>query len=392
MSIQIIHCSDVHLDKNFGISNLEKARQRKDDLNNAFSAVVDHAVETKPDIFLISGDVFDKLSPTNAAVNFLLQQIKKLNDVHVETFLIGGNHDVPKLGPSSSLAIGALSSAGLATVFDSSDAVQKRVLRCDNRSVCISGRSYYTKQENANPLAGVKIPLDGDYNIFMIHGSLQGLEVLPSDNIQGGLNPFSADDLAPGLNYLALGHFHNYFIRDHNACTIANPGSLERLSFSEINDRKGFLWVEMHNSEATVERVEIPGRPMATQELSLSKEAEYSPTINDSIIEFLDHFSDPSKLFKLRLQGQISQNQYNELKMNVIISRCKEMFFYLHLDRDALEVEGYGRVFFDHAVDKPTDAFTKRLDLLLEKTTDETERRKLTRVKEIGLKYLEEVR
>jgi hypothetical protein len=148
----------------------------------------------------------------------------------------------------------------------------------------------------------------------------------------------------------------------------------------------------MHNSEATVERVEIPGRPMATQELSLSKEVEYSPTINDSIIEFLDRFSDPATLFKLRLQGQISQNQYNELKMNVVISRCKETFFYLHLDRDALEVEGYGRVFFDHAVGKPTDAFTKRLDLLLEKTIDETERRKLTRVKEIGLKYLEEVR
>jgi DNA helicase-2/ATP-dependent DNA helicase PcrA len=41
----------------------------------------------------------------------------------------------------------------------------------------------------------VKIPLDGDYNIFMIHGSLQGLEVFPSDNIQGGLNPFSASAL-----------------------------------------------------------------------------------------------------------------------------------------------------------------------------------------------------
>ena len=79
---------------------------------------------------------------------------------------------------------------------------------------------------------------------------------------------------------------------------------------------------------------------MEAQELSLSKEIEYSPTINDSIIEFLDRFSDPAKLFKLRLKGQISQNQYNELKMNVIISRCKEMFFNLHLDRDALEVEG----------------------------------------------------
>jgi hypothetical protein len=34
MSVQLVHCSDMHLDKNFNISNLARARERKDDLNN----------------------------------------------------------------------------------------------------------------------------------------------------------------------------------------------------------------------------------------------------------------------------------------------------------------------------------------------------------------------
>ncbi len=392
LSVQIIHCSDLHLDKTFGIPNLDRAQQRKDDLNDAFSSVVDHAIENKPDIFLISGDAFDKVSPTNAAIIFLTKQIKRLHDAHIEPFIIGGNHEVPKFRSSPSLAINVLSSAGLATVFARSDCIQKRLLSVDNKQVCISGRSYYPKLENANPLKDVQMPLDGDYNILMIHGSLQGLNVLPTSAEFGAQNPFSAEDVAYGINYLALGHFHNYFDREYNECTIVNPGSLEKLSFGEINDRKGFSWAEIHNSEVSLERIELAGRPMDVQEFSLSKETDYSPSVNDSILKFLAHFSDRATLFKLRLRGQISQRQYKELKTNVIISRSKDMFFYLHLDREELEVEGYGRVFFDHPVDKPTDAFAKRLDLLLGKTADEQEKRRLMQAKELGIKYLEAVR
>ena len=71
------------MDKSFSISNIAKAVQRKEDLNTNFSAVVDYAVKNKPDVFLIAGDVFDKILPTNSARVFLTQETKRLNDANV---------------------------------------------------------------------------------------------------------------------------------------------------------------------------------------------------------------------------------------------------------------------------------------------------------------------
>lgn len=118
-------------------------------MNNNFSKAVDYAVKNKPDVFLIAGDVFDKILPTNASRVFLTQEIKRLKDSNIAVFIIGGNHDAPRFGVSPSLAIDVLGSAGIATVFSRSDIIQKKKLTIKGKSVCVSGRSYYTLFEGA---------------------------------------------------------------------------------------------------------------------------------------------------------------------------------------------------------------------------------------------------
>ena len=382
----------MHLDKNFNISNFARAFQRKEDLNRNFSAVVEYALKNKPDLFLISGDVFDRISPTNASRVFVTQKVRQLRDANISVFIIGGNHDVPKFGAFPSLAIDVLGSAGLATVFSRSDRIEKQLLHIDGRTVCVSGRSYYTQFEGANPMRGVDVQLDGEYNILMIHGSLQGLNVAPSSPEMANQNPFLADDIKRGLNYLALGHFHNYFDREHMGCTIVNPGSLEKLSWAEINDEKGFVWAELHGSETSIEFVKLDTRPMEIQELNLSKDAKYSPSIRDYVIEFLSRLSEREKMVKLNLRGLISQEQYGQLKVNEIFSACRDVFFHLILDRRELEVEGYGRIFLER-IDNPVDAFSKRLDsLITDASLDENKRQLLEQVKQLGIKYLEAVK
>ena len=61
--MQILHCSDLHLDKNFNISNLSKAQERKQDIDKNFAAAVDYALKNKPDLFLVAGDVFNRNLP-----------------------------------------------------------------------------------------------------------------------------------------------------------------------------------------------------------------------------------------------------------------------------------------------------------------------------------------
>jgi exonuclease SbcD len=389
ISLQILHCSDTHLDKSFGISNLAKAMQRREDLNYSFSTIVDYAVKNKPDIFLISGDVFDKILPTNASRVFLTKQIKCLKDEGIAVFIIGGNHDVPRFGASPSLAIDVLGSAGIATVFSSSDTIQKKILKVGEKSICVSGRSYYTQYEGANPLKDVEVPIESNYNILMIHASLQGLNVASSVPEIAHQNPFMADDIKKGLDYLALGHFHNYFEREYKGCAIVNPGSTEKLSWAEINDEKGFVWAELNGSETTTEFIKLHTRPMETNELTLSKTEEYAKGIKKHVLDFLSKISNPEKMLKLSLRGLISQDQYNQLKINEVLTACNDKFFNLQIDRKELELEGYGRVFMER-IDNPVEAYSKRLDILISQLKpDDSNRKLLEQAKNLGIKYLE---
>lgn len=389
VSLQVLHCSDTHLDKNFGISNLAKAMQRKEDLDHNFSALVDFAIKNKPDVFLLTGDVFDKILPTNAARVFVTQQIRRLNDADINVFIIGGNHEVPRFGVSPSLAIDVLGSAGIATVFSHSDIIQKKKKIIKGKSICVSGRSYCTQFEGANPLKDVEIPIDGNYNILMIHGSLQGLNVASSVPEMAHQNPFLADDIKKGLNYLALGHFHNHFEREHVGCKIVNPGSTEKLTWAEINDEKGFVWAELNGSETTTEFIKLDTRPMEIDELMLSKDETYPKGIKQYVLDFLSKTTNPEKILKLSLKGVISQEQYNQLKINELLTACNDKFFSLQIDRKDIELVGYGKVFLER-IDNPVEAYSKRLDTLINQTKpDDPNRELLEQAKSLGIKYLE---
>ncbi len=386
MTVQFIHCSDLHLDKNFNIPDIVRSYERKEDLNRNFSAIVNYAIANRPDLFLISGDIFDKLLPSNFSRVLVTRLIRELDDSNISVFMIGGNHDVPRMSEYAQLAIDVLGSAGLATVFSGSERIQKKLLRMDGSTICVSGKSYYARYEGKNPLEGEKVPLDGHRNILMLHGSLAGLGVTPVIPEMSNQNPFGPKDIRKGLNYLALGHYHNSFKREHDGCLICNPGSIEKLSWAEMNDEKGFYWVELNEREASSEFIKLDTRPMEAHELPLSK--SFGEKLNEAVEDFLRKHRDEKKMLKLSLTGNVSQIQYAKMKLNDIYRACNEMFFHLVLDRSQLEVEGVGRIFLGR-IENPIEAFVGRLDKMISETSDPAITGLLLEVRELGLKYLE---
>lgn len=384
LSIQILHCSDLHLGKHFNISHFARALERKRDLERNFSKVVDYAIENGPDLFLVSGDIYDRILPTNPERVFLTKKIRKLKDSGIHVFMIGGNHDVPKTTRLTNLAIESLQSAGLATIFSRSDLIQHRTIDVDGSKVCISGKSYNALNESQNPLRNQRVPKKGNYNILMLHAAFHGLNVASSIPYFVNQNPIKTADIRRGLDYLALGHYHNYFKRDHHNCTVCNPGSLEKITWAEEGDRKGFVWVELGKSGTDVEFVSLETRPMESKELILSKD---SGDVNHFVSSFLKEFADPKTIVRLFLKGRISRDQYQRFMVNKLYRYAQENFFHFDLVRDELEVEGYGKIFVGR-IESPVEAFTKRLDALIEKASPK-EKEFLKLVKELGLKYLE---
>jgi exonuclease SbcD len=384
--VQIVHCADLHLDRGFGIADPEKSSARKDDLNQNFSRVVEFALAERAELFLISGDIFDGVRPSNLARVFLTERIRKLVEAKIQVFMVAGNHDVPKMAPLSPTAIDVLSSAGLATVFSSSDHILHRVFECGQMRVCISGKSYDATREYGNPLAAAMVPLQGDINILMLHGSLRGLGVTTSIPEMADQNPFHPDDIAQGLTYLALGHFHNYFEREYKGTKIVNPGSIERMTWAEIQEEKGFIWADLDRDAATANFIPLETRPMEKHEINLTREMEDSSAF---LMSELQKLADPEKLVRVQLKGVLSPDQYSRLRVNEIYRAARDLFFHLSIDRSELEVEGFGRLFVER-IESPREAFAKRLDKLIMTTQSADEAAFLSRVKEHGEKYLSE--
>jgi len=386
MTIQIVHCSDLHLDKNFNVGSMARNYERRGDLDRNFSKVVDYAVENRADLFLISGDVFDKVLPGNFSRDFLARQLIDLRKHEIPVFIIGGNHDVPKVPQVPSLALDILDTAGLATVFSRSDVMGQRTLKIAEQDICVSGKSYFSQREGENPIAGQRIPLDGDVNILMLHGSLQGLDVISSVPQLSSQNPFTPKDIPRKLDFLALGHYHNGFDRRVGQCLVCNPGSIEKLTWAEINDSKGFYWVELDKEGSECEFVGLETRPMRDEQFAFAEEEVDDPT--SDVLEFLMGKKDKEAMLRLKLTGSIPQNTYSKLRLSDIYRAGPEAFFFLTVDRSELEISRIGKVFIGRT-ETPAEAFAARMDALISDSAGDPERLKLLReAKEVGLSYL----
>lgn len=74
----------------------------------------------------------------------------------------------------------------------------------------------------------------------------------------------------PCFDYVALGHVHRHQILCEQPLT-AYPGSIERVDFSEVDEEKGYLWVQVERGQAVAEFCPLPVRPFRTIAVDLTK-------------------------------------------------------------------------------------------------------------------------
>ena len=93
-----------------------------------------------------------------------------------------------------------------------------------------------------------KVCPDGDavYNVETLHAGVSGLSVFKMGEFNETIVPSSY--LRTDMDYIALGHYHNFSSAASNAFY---AGSIERLMFAEANESKGFIVVDLHSRSAS---------------------------------------------------------------------------------------------------------------------------------------------
>ncbi len=383
MGITAVHCADLHLDKVFNLSHSKRSVERRKDLQNRFKEVVDYAINENADLFLLAGDVYDKVNPTNNARSFFVEQMKLLADEDIHVFLIAGNHDVPKMRSSTDTALDILESAGIGKFFSSTNELEEETITIDGTTVSILGKSYDTVDESGNPLDDVSVSSVSDVNILLIHGSFQE-DSVPKPPESDSHQPIYTSDINP-FDYVALGHYHQHFVYTTSDDTMVGmPGTLERLSFNEADQEKGFLHLDITEDAINTEFVPIDARELETKTLKLSPDTE---NVEQAVLDFVEDFVDDEKIFRLKLTGTITMDQQRDLDIRAIFDAANELFYSFQLERDDLEIEGFGRMYAGE-VETAEEAFKTRMKALIKEEDDEEEAF-LEDVKEQGLRYLE---
>jgi DNA repair protein SbcD/Mre11 len=230
MPFRFVHTADVHLDSPLAtlalrdpvLAELIGGATRK-----AFVAIIDLCLSEQADALLIAGDLYDGEQTSMKTARFLAEQLRRLDQVGVATFVIRGNHD------AESRITRELTLPKSVRVF--TGRAETATLSRGALEVAVHGVSFAQKHAPESLLPKFRPPVPGSVNIGMLHTSLGGS---PAHDLYAPCAP--AELHAADFDYWALGHIHQRFV-DVGRATIVMPGNPQGRDINEAGPKSATL-------------------------------------------------------------------------------------------------------------------------------------------------------
>lgn len=271
MKIAVI--PDIHLNKTVykGVMdrNIPMLPFRNVDFMNAFEHAVNQCIsELHPDLVVIPGDVYDNFEPSNEVRGFFSGQLSKLSNAKIPVIILIGNHDVCKkhhgLKDIQELKLKNIVVIEKPTIT----AYKDMQLFLFPYSLEVEQQKKTIKEDFLDFVREIKSKKTDAPNIFFGHFGVRGaalneytdeetttdtttteMPVVAKSTVKEfknrNPNDIGTDDLdSIGADYVILGDYHKHQVLNIKKCIAMYPGSLEKTSFSEKDQSKGFVWFD----------------------------------------------------------------------------------------------------------------------------------------------------
>lgn len=230
---RIVHTSDLHLTIN---SKNKKIIGKKE-----FTQIINFCLDNTVNALLIVGDLFDDKKPKKEVISFVVHQLKRLDRSEIPVFIVPGNKD-PVIKDYLSIKKSFPKNVFLFK--------NKKITPLIYLNLTVYGRAYIN--EKIYPLNNFVAKKEKNIVIGLAHGSF----IKSNSN-----NPKKKIDLPitlkqinnSNLNYLALGHFHDFtFIKSKVKC--AYSGSpIPSKTYS--SSKPSFAFVTFEGKKPKVKRM-----------------------------------------------------------------------------------------------------------------------------------------
>lgn len=379
--IKFLHCSDIHMDRPFSSlgPDVDKPAKRRADVIHTFDDIIDMAEREAVDILIIAGDMFEHEYVRKSTIIHINERFAGIPDIDV--FIVPGNHD-PYLANSFYRTSEWSRNVHILTA-ESPEAL------LEGKGIWVQGLGFERFIGDGKGIAGIKPAVSGYINILVLHGTVDMAIG------EGVYNPVSSRELdALGMDYIALGHFHNR-LEEVGGCRIYNPGSPEPLGFDEPGCHGVFIGQLEQNdngpADLKLQFVPVNRKEYITFDVSLEEcitERQVLSRINEAVTARLpDRDKWNHKLMELVLKGRLGEGY--SLDLQSLEPQLGGRFFHLRL-RDETSA-GYD---FDKLAGEKglRGLFVRRMLALMGQAEDAERKRLLERALCFGLEALEDGR
>jgi exonuclease SbcD len=351
--VKILHFADAHIDMaNYGRHDPESGLPlRVMDFLASLDEIVQSAIDNQVDIVIFAGDTYKDRSPAPTFQREWGKRIMRLSHAGILTLLLTGNHDIsPATGRAHAIQefdtlevphVHVLNKPQFLTPSDLEDLpIQVLALPWVSRSGLMAStelsgsdpKEVYKKLgERLNDLVHNWLEtVDPDLPVILTaHASVEGAQYGTERLVMLGSDLALPPALVknPQLDYVALGHIHKpQNLNKGNHPPVIYPGSIERVDFGEINDKKYYILAEVDKGKTEVTWKELKHiRPFIDIHVVLESEEGINQKIQEKIppTEALD-----GAIVRLIIEYQ---RDWESLIDEATIRKMTESAFELHL-------------------------------------------------------------
>jgi exonuclease SbcD len=334
--IRAVVTADNHLSRGHAKMSPQKLDVRRRWLRKGFSAAVEYAIESKADLFLHAGDLFDSPQPRNVDRAFVAHELRRLAAAGVRCFGIAGTHDSPKMltieGGTTPQRI--YEQFEVMHMFNAFDDPAPVILDVEGATVAVGGVSYNPLlTAGQDPLAGVAFSRQADVGIMLVHYSVEG--ACYDDGIEPIISKASIAALE-GVDLLVAGHYHDFRQFGLGRVKVLIPGATERMIYGAEREAS-FAYVEL-----------LPGKADRVQKVLVDAQQYHAMTLRTTELDEADPFGSAcarleagcsaEAVVKLKLEGPLSRELYRALRLRELLQWGNNHCFHFEIDSSGLSL------------------------------------------------------
>jgi DNA repair exonuclease SbcCD nuclease subunit len=289
-------------------------RRRGHDFFANYQRALDAAIAERVDFVVHGGDVLFRSKVRASLVEQAFGPLKRVADAGIPVIVVPGNHE------RSEIPYGLLATHPNIGIFHRPETF---VLQTGGITVAFAGfpfhrrdvRTEFSKLLQRTGWAESRAAI----RLLCLHQCFEGATVGPSDYMfRYAADVVRGADIPSGFAAVLSGHIHRHQALTVDlrgrplAAPVLYPGSIERTSFAEKDEPKGYLMLTLHPSDSPGgvlqrwEFRELPARPMIIRDLQAGRAGSGDL---EALVRRIISEVPPDAILRLKIRGVMDQSE-----------------------------------------------------------------------------------